>query len=387
MMNILQRILFYFANKSKKLLYLPEKLKQTQTTMKHNFGAGPCILPQEVFQEAAKAVLEFNNTGLSILEISHRSKEFEEVVAETESLVRELLNVPENYSVLFLQGGASQQFAMIPMNLLPEGGKAAYLDTGVWASKAAKEAKNFGQIEIVASSKDSNYTYIPKDFEIPADATYFHYTSNNTIYGTEIFEKPKTSIPTVVDMSSDILSREINVADFDLIYAGAQKNMGPAGVTLVIVKNDLLGKSGRTVPSIFNYNEHIKAGSMYNTPPVYSIFVSMLNLRWLKAKGGIKTIEQENIIKARTLYDEIERNPFFKGTAAVEDRSRMNITFVMDTPELEAEFLALAKERNLIGIKGHRSVGGFRASVYNALTITSINALVDAMREFEESHK
>ncbi len=386
-MNILQGILFYFANKSKKLLYLPEKLKQTQTTMKHNFGAGPCILPQEVFQEAAKAVLEFNNTGLSILEISHRSKEFEEVVAETESLVRELLNVPENYSVLFLQGGASQQFAMIPMNLLPEGGKAAYLDTGVWASKAAKEAKNFGQIEIVASSKDSNYTYIPKDFEIPADATYFHYTSNNTIYGTEIFEKPKTSIPTVVDMSSDILSREINVADFDLIYAGAQKNMGPAGVTLVIVKNDLLGKSGRTVPSIFNYNEHIKAGSMYNTPPVYSIFVSMLNLRWLKAKGGIKTIEQENIIKARTLYDEIERNPFFKGTAAVEDRSRMNITFVMDTPELEAEFLALAKERNLIGIKGHRSVGGFRASVYNALTITSINALVDAMREFEESHK
>lgn len=387
MMNILQGILFYFANKSKKLLYLPEKLKQTQTTMKHNFGAGPCILPQEVFQEAAKAVLEFNNTGLSILEISHRSKEFEEVVAETESLVRELLNVPENYSVLFLQGGASQQFAMIPMNLLPEGGKAAYLDTGVWASKAAKEAKNFGQIEIVASSKDSNYTYIPKDFEIPADATYFHYTSNNTIYGTEIFEKPKTSIPTVVDMSSDILSREINVADFVLIYAGAQKNMGPAGVTLVIVKNDLLGKSGRTVPSIFNYNEHIKAGSMYNTPPVYSIFVSMLNLRWLKAKGGIKTIEQENIIKARTLYDEIERNPFFKGTAAVEDRSRMNITFVMDTPELEAEFLALAKERNLIGIKGHRSVGGFRASVYNALTITSINALVDAMREFEESHK
>ncbi len=385
-MNILQRKLFYFANKTKKLLYLPEKLKQTQTTMKHNFGAGPCILPQEVFQEAAKAVLEFNNTGLSILEISHRSKEFEEVVAETESLVRELLNVPENYSVLFLQGGASQQFAMIPMNLLPEGGKAAYLDTGVWASKAAKEAKNFGQIEIVGSSKDSNYTYIPKDFEIPADATYFHYTSNNTIYGTEIFEKPKTSIPTVVDMSSDILSREINVADFDLIYAGAQKNMGPAGVTLVIVKNDLLGKSGRTVPSIFNYNEHIKAGSMYNTPPVYSIFVSMLNLRWLKAKGGIKTIEQENIIKARTLYDEIERNPFFKGTAAVEDRSRMNITFVMDTPELEAEFLALAKERNLIGIKGHRSVGGFRASVYNALTITSINALVDAMREFEESH-
>ena len=276
---------------------------------------------------------------------------------------------------------------MVPMNLLPQGGKAAYLDTGVWASKAAKEAKIFGQTEIVASSKDSNYTYIPKNFNIPLDAAYFHYTSNNTIYGTEIFQKPVTSVPTVVDMSSDILSREINVAEFDLIYAGAQKNMGPAGVTLVIVKNDILGKSGRDLPSMLNYQEHIKAGSMYNTPPVFSIYVSMLNLRWLKAKGGVKAIEQENIIKARTLYDEIDRNPFFKGTAAVEDRSRMNITFVMDTPELEAEFLALAKERNLIGIKGHRSVGGFRASVYNALSITSINAIVDAMREFEESHK
>ena len=355
--------------------------------MKHNFGAGPCILPQEVFLEASKAVLDFNNTGLSILEISHRSKEFEEVVKETESLVRELLHVPENYSVLFLQGGASQQFAMVPMNLLPEGGKAAYLDTGVWATKAAKEAKNFGEVVTVASSKDSNYTYIPKDFEIPLDAAYFHFTSNNTIYGTEVFATPSTTVPKVVDMSSDILSREINIEEYDLIYAGAQKNMGPAGVTLVIIKNDLLGKTGKTIASIFNYQEHIKAGSMYNTPPVYSIYVSMLNLRWLKAKGGVKAIEQENIIKARTLYDEIERNPFFKGTAAVEDRSRMNVTFVMDTPELEAEFLALAKERNLIGIKGHRSVGGFRASIYNALTITSINALVDAMKEFEESHK
>ena len=344
-------------------------------------------MPQEVFQEASKAVLDFNNTGLSILEISHRSKEFEEVVTETESLVRELLNVPENYSVLFLQGGASQQFAMVPMNLLPEGGKAAYLDTGVWATKAAKEAKNIGQVEIVASSKDSNYTYIPKDFSVPLDATYFHFTSNNTIYGTEFFAKPETTVPVVVDMSSDIFSREINVADYDLIYAGAQKNMGPAGVTLVIVKNDLLGKTGKTIPSIFNYQEHIKANSMYNTPPVFSIYVSMLNLRWLKAKGGVPTMEQENIIKARTLYDEIERNPFFKGTAAVEDRSRMNVTFVMDTPELEAEFLALAKERNLIGIKGHRSLGGFRASIYNALTITSINALVDAMKEFEERYK
>lgn len=355
--------------------------------MKHNFGAGPCILPKEVFEEASRAVIDFNGTGLSILEISHRSKEFEEVVIETEKLVRELLEVPAGYSILFLQGGASQQFAMVPMNLLPENGKASYLDTGVWATKAAKEAKKVGQVEIVASSSDKNYTYIPKDFVVPSDDAYFHYTSNNTIYGTEVFEKPNTSVTTVVDMSSDILSRTINVSEFGLIYAGAQKNMGPAGVTLVIIKDDLFAKSGRTIPTIFDYEAHAKAGSMYNTPPVFSIYVSMLNLRWLKAKGGISVIEQENIIKARTLYDEIDRNPFFKGTAAVEDRSRMNVTFVMDTPELEAEFLALAKERNLIGIKGHRSVGGFRASIYNALSISSINALVDTMREFEEKKK
>ncbi len=355
--------------------------------MKHNFGAGPCILPKEVFEEASRAVIDFNGTGLSILEISHRSKEFEEVVIETEKLVRELLKVPAGYSILFLQGGASQQFAMVPMNLLPENGKASYLDTGVWATKAAKEAKKVGQVEIVASSSDKNYNYIPKDFVVPSDAAYFHYTSNNTIYGTEVFEKPSTSVTTVVDMSSDILSRTINVSEFGLIYAGAQKNMGPAGVTLVIIKDDLFAKSGRTIPTIFDYEAHAKAGSMYNTPPVFSIYVSMLNLRWLKAKGGISVIEQENIIKARTLYDEIDRNPFFKGTAAVEDRSRMNVTFVMDTPELEAEFLALAKERNLIGIKGHRSVGGFRASIYNALSISSINALVDTMREFEEKKK
>jgi phosphoserine aminotransferase len=330
--------------------------------------------------------LNFNNTGLSILEISHRSPEFGEVVVEAERLVRELLNVPQNYSILFLQGGASQQFAMVPLNLLPEGGKAAYLDTGVWATKAAKEAKKLGQVEIVGSSSDQNYNYVPKDFVVPSDAAYFHYTANNTIYGTEVFAKPKTDIPTVVDMSSDILSREIDVREFDLIYAGAQKNMGPAGVTLVIVKDELFGKSGRTLPSMLDYELHAKAGSMYNTPPVFSIYVSMLNLRWLKAKGGIRVIEQENIIKARTLYDEIERNPFFKGTAAVEDRSRMNVTFVMDSPELEAEFLALAKERNLIGIKGHRSVGGFRASIYNALTLTSVNALVDTMKEFEDTH-
>ncbi|MBD1422960.1 3-phosphoserine/phosphohydroxythreonine transaminase [Sphingobacterium chuzhouense] len=352
--------------------------------MKHNFGAGPCILPQEVFQEASQAVIDFNNTGLSILEISHRSKEFEQVIQEAEALVRELMDVPSDYSVLFLQGGASQQFAMVPMNLLPEGGKAAYLDTGVWATKAAKEASKIGQVEIVASSSDKNYTYIPKEFSVPADAAYFHYTSNNTIYGTEVFEKPNVNLPTVVDMSSDILSRVINVADYDLIYAGAQKNMGPAGVTLVLVKNDILGKTGRIMPSIFDYQAHAKAESLYNTPPVFSIYVSMLNLRWLKEKGGISVIEQENIIKSRALYDEIERNPYFKGTANEEDRSRMNVTFVMDTPEQEAAFLKLAQERGMVGIKGHRSVGGFRASIYNALGISSINALVDVMKEFEE---
>lgn len=355
--------------------------------MKHNFGAGPCILPKEVFQQASEAVIDFNNTGLSILEISHRSKEFEAVIDETSQLVRELLAVPQGYSILFLQGGASLQFAMAPLNLLPEGGKSAYLDTGVWATKALKEAKKFGTVDVVASSIDKNYSYIPKGYAIPTDAAYFHYTSNNTIYGTEVFDRPATDLPVVVDMSSDILSREINVSDYDLIYAGAQKNMGPAGVTLVIVKDDILGKSGRVLPSMLDYQLHINGASMYNTPPVYSIFVSMLNLRWLKAKGGVAVVEQENIIKARALYDEIDRNPLFKGTAAVEDRSRMNVTFVMDTPELEAEFLALAKERNLIGIKGHRSVGGFRASIYNALPLSSVNALIDAMKEFEDLHK
>lgn len=355
--------------------------------MKHNFGAGPCILPKEVFEEASRAVLDFNGTGLSILEISHRSKEFEEVMVETERLVRELLEVPHGYSILFLQGGATQQFAMVPMNILPVQGKGAYLDTGVWATKAFKEAKKVGNMEVVASSSDRNYNYIPKDFVVPNDASYLHYTSNNTIFGTEVFNKPETSVPLVVDMSSDILSRKIKVSDYGLIYAGAQKNMGPAGVTLVIVKDDLLGHSGRELPSIFDYQAHAKAQSMLNTPPVFSIYVSMLNLRWLKAKGGIEVIEKENIIKARTLYDEIERNPFFKATAETADRSRMNVTFVMNSSEQEASFLALAKERNLIGIKGHRSVGGFRASIYNALTISSINALVDTMREFEEKNK
>jgi len=355
--------------------------------MKHNFGAGPCILPTSVFKEASEAVLNFNGTGLSILEISHRSKEFEAVMAETERLVRELLSVPQGYSILFLQGGASMQFAQVPLNLLPQGAKAAYLDTGVWASKAIKECKRIGEVEVVGSSSDQNYNYIPTEYTIPSDAAYFHFTSNNTIYGTEIFDVPETSIPLISDMSSDIFSRMIQISDYGLIYAGAQKNLGPAGLTLVIVKDELLGKTGRTLPTIFDYTSHSAAGSMYNTPPVYSIYVSMLNLRWLKAKGGVTAIEEENKVKARVLYDEIDRNSLFTGTAAKQDRSRMNVTFVTETTELEAAFLDMAKEDGLIGLKGHRSVGGFRASIYNALTINGIHALVDTMQRFEEKYK
>jgi len=351
--------------------------------MKHNFGAGPCILPQEVFKQAAQAVLDFND-GLSILEISHRTAEFENVVAEADKLVKELLNVPSGYSVLFLQGGASLQFAMVPMNLLGDGQTASYLDTGVWASKALKEAKIIGHVNVVASSKEANYTYIPKDFVIPEDSAYFHYTSNNTIYGTELFEVPQTNVPIVCDMSSDIMSRVIDVSKFGLIYAGAQKNIGPAGLTIVIVKDEIIGKIDRKNPSMLNYQSHIDNGSMYNTPPVFSIYVALLNLRWLKSKGGVVQIESENKLKAEALYREIDRNPLFKGTCKVEDRSKMNICFVMENPELEKPFLKFAEEQGIVGIKGHRSVGGFRASMYNALPITSVHALVDAMQLFEE---
>jgi phosphoserine aminotransferase len=354
--------------------------------MKHNFGAGPCILPQEVFKQAAQAVLEWDQTGLSILEVSHRTPEYEEVVAETERLVRTLLNVPAGYSVIFLQGGASLQFSMVPMNLLGDDQKAAYLDTGVWANKAIKEAKLFGEVDVVGSSKEQNYTFIPKGYEIPKDAVYFHCTSNNTIYGTEMHTFPKSPVPVVCDMSSDIFSRQVNVADFDLIYAGAQKNMGPAGVTLVIVKDEILGKIDRKIPSMLDYKIHIEGQSMYNTPPVFSIYVSMLNLKWLKAKGGVPVIEQENLAKARALYAEIDRNPLFKGTCAVEDRSNMNICFVMENPDLEKDFLKFAEDRDIVGIKGHRSVGGFRASMYNALPISSVHVLVDIMQEFAEKH-
>ncbi|MCJ0743387.1 3-phosphoserine/phosphohydroxythreonine transaminase [Pedobacter montanisoli] len=354
--------------------------------MRHNFGAGPCILPQEVFKQASQAVLDFKD-GLSILEISHRTPEFEAVVSETVSLVKELLNVPSGYSVLLLQGGASMQFAMVPMNLLPEGKSAAYLDTGVWANKAIKEVKNFGTANVVASSKDSNYSFIPKNFEVPADSAYFHYTSNNTIYGTELFDLPAVNVPVVCDMSSDIMSRTIDVSKYDLIYAGAQKNIGPAGLTIVIVKDEILGKTGRSIPSMLDYRLHIEGGSMYNTPPVFSIYTAMLNLRWLKSKGGVAEMEKDNIAKARALYTEIDRNSLFKGTCAVEDRSRMNVCFVMENPDLEKPFLKYADENGFEGLKGHRSVGGFRASMYNALPITSVHALVELMQSFEEKYK
>lgn len=354
--------------------------------MVHNFGAGPCILPQEVFKQASQAVIDFNGTGLSILEISHRTAEFEAVVDETVFLIKELLNVPNGYSVVLLQGGASLQFSMVPMNLLGENQTAAYLDTGVWASKAIKEAKIFGNVNVLASSKDQNYTYIPKDFIIPEDSAYFHFTSNNTIYGTELFSVPKSSVPVVCDMSSDILSRVINVSDFDLIYAGAQKNMGPAGVTVAIVNDEILGKIDRKIPSMLDYKVQIEGGSMYNTPPVFAIYVSMLNLRWLKSKGGVAEIEKENLAKSKTLYQEIDRNPLFKGTCRPEDRSRMNVCFVMENPELEKPFLKFTEDRDIVGLKGHRSVGGFRASIYNGLPITSVHVLIDAMQDFAEKH-
>jgi phosphoserine aminotransferase len=355
--------------------------------MKHNFGAGPGILPHEVLKQAAAAVIDFNGTGLSLLEISHRSPEFESVLNEAVKLVKELFSVPEGYSVLFLQGGASTQFALAPYNLLPEGGKGAYLETGVWANKALKEAKFFGEVEIVASSKESNFTYIPTNYTIPEDAAYFHITSNNTIYGTQMHHFPKSPVPVVCDMSSDIFSRVVNVADFGLIYAGAQKNMGPAGVTLVIVKDDLLGKTGRKIPAMFNYQVQIEGGSMYNTPPTFAIYVSMLTLNWLKSKGGVAAIQKENEAKANVLYEEIDRNPLFKAVAAGDDRSHMNVCFVTENAEHEKPFLTLCEEKGIVGLKGHRSVGGFRASIYNALPITSVYVLIDAMREFADKNK
>ncbi|WP_421750201.1 3-phosphoserine/phosphohydroxythreonine transaminase [Croceimicrobium sp.] len=352
---------------------------------KHNFSAGPCILPSEVLQEAANSVLNFDNLDLSLIEISHRSKNVVAVMDEAVALVKELLGVPEGYSVIFVQGGASLQFVMTPFNLMKaEGGKAAYLNTGTWSSKALKEAKRLGEVVEVASSKDKNFNYIPKGFSIPSDVDYFHTTSNNTIFGTQIKDFPKAEGLNVCDMSSDIFSRQINVADFDMIYAGAQKNMGPAGATVVIVKDEILGKTGRDIPAYLDYQIHIDKESMFNTPPVFSVYVSMLTLRWLKGIGGVAEMEKINQAKADLLYNEIDRNSKFYGTAEKEDRSNMNACFLAHEGVDTALFDEMWKAAGINGLNGHRSVGGYRASMYNALPLESVQVLVDVMQEFEK---
>lgn len=353
---------------------------------KHNYSAGPCILPQEVFEKSAQAILNFNNSDLSLLEISHRSKDFVAVMDDARALVLELLGLEnKGYQALFLAGGASLEFLMVPYNLMKSDGKAAYLDTGTWANNAIKEAKHFGETLIVGSSKEANYNYIPKNIEIPTDASYFHCTSNNTIFGTQMKSFPKTNVPMVCDMSSDIFSRTLDFSQFDIIYAGAQKNMGPAGTTLVVVKEEILGKTGRYIPSMLDYEKHIKAESMYNTPPVFPVYASLLTLQWLKNLGGIAAIEKINEQKAALLYSEIDRNPLFKGTAEVEDRSNMNATFVLTDESLTEKFDAMWKVAGISGLTGHRSVGGYRASMYNALPLESVQVLVDVMKELEIS--
>ncbi len=351
--------------------------------MIHNFNAGPSVLPLTVFEQAAAAVLNFNNTGLSLLEFGHRTPEFTAVMEEARLLVRELMNLDADHEVLFLHGGASTQFMQVPMNLLDAKDTAAFADTGVWSSKAIKEAKLFGKVEVACSSKEKNYSYIPKDFAVPNDAKYFHLTSNNTIFGTQWQQLPRTSNSMVADMSSDILSRVLDFNVFDLIYAGAQKNMGAAGVNIVVVNKNVLGKIKRPIPTMMDYRNHIAEGSMLNTPPVFAVYVCMLNLRWLKAEGGVPEMEKRNNVKAELLYNAIDESEIFKGTVAKEDRSKMNACFIMDDPEKEKEFLNYTRQLGIVGIKGHRSVGGFRASLYNALTRNSVEVLVQAMKDFE----
>lgn len=350
----------------------------------HNFSAGPSILAPSAYEKSIEAIQNFAGTGLSILEVSHRGKEFEAVMEETRLLVKELMHVPDNYDILFLQGGASTQFFQIPHNFLRT--SAAYTKTGVWASGAIKEAKLYGEVKVIASSEESNFSYIPKNYEIPQDVDYFHCTSNNTIYGTEMFEFPKSPVPLFCDMSSDIFSRPVNTADFSLIYAGAQKNMGPAGVTLVIVDKDMYNRrpEDRAIPSMLDYKLHGEKGSMYNTPPVFPILVSKFNLEWVKEQGGCAGMELRNKAKAELLYDAIDKSPYFRGTVATEDRSRMNVCFVFEDAwvHLEDKFNAACKEARISGIKGHRSVGGYRASLYNALPLESVQALVNVMETF-----
>ena len=353
---------------------------------KHNFYAGPSILSEYTIKNTAEAVFNFAGTGLSILEVSHRSKEFSAVIEEAAQLVKELLDVPEGYHVLFLGGGASMQFCMVPFNLLKK--KAAYLETGTWAVNAIKEAKLFGEVDVVASSKEANFSYIPKDFVIPTDADYFHFTTNNTIFGTEVRKDIDSPIPLIADMSSDIFSRPIDVSKYDVIYAGAQKNLAPAGVTIAIVKESALGQVERAIPTMLDYRTHIKKGSMFNTPPVLPIFSALQTLKYYKSLGGVAAIEKVDIEKAAKLYDAIDSSKLFVGTAAAEDRSIMNVCFVMkpEYAELEKEFVEFATSKGMVGIKGHRSVGGFRASLYNALPMESVDALVATMKEFEANH-
>ena len=348
----------------------------------HNFSAGPCILPDEVFKKASDAILDFDNS-LSLIEVSHRSTPFVNVMNKCISLVKELLNVPKGYSVLFLQGGASLQFLMVPFNLMKLNGSAAYLNTGTWSTKAINEAKLFGNTIIVGDSSDKNFNYIPKNYSVPENIDYFHFTSNNTIFGTQIKEFPKISSPIVCDMSSDIFSRKININNFDIIYAGAQKNMGPAGTTMVIVKDEALNKTGRDIPTMLNYQTHINKESMFNTPPVFSIYVSMLTLEWLKNKGGIDYIEKINNEKANLLYKEIDRNSLFTGTANTDDRSIMNVTFSILEKGKEKIFEDECLKNKISGLKGHRSVGGYRASIYNAMPINSIKTLINVMQKVE----
>ena len=353
---------------------------------KYNFNAGPSILPREVIEATASACLEFEGSGLSLIEISHRAKNFQPVMDEAVALFKELLQIPEGYSVLFLGGGASLEFCMVPYNLLEK--KAAYLNTGVWASKAEKEARLFGEVVEVASSKDRNFTYIPKGFTIPTDADYLHITSNNTIYGTELREDLDSPIPVVADMSSDIFSRPVDVSKYGLIYGGAQKNLSMAGVTFVIVKEDLLGKVSRPIPTMLDYRTHVKKGSMFNTPPVVPIYCALQNLKWIKKQGGVEAMEKRAIERSAIVYDEIDRNRLFVGTAEEDSRSRMNLTFVLkpEYQDLQDEFLAFATQQGMVGVKGHRDVGGFRASCYNAMTVEGCKALVACMKEFEAKH-
>lgn len=353
---------------------------------KHNFYAGPSILSDYTINNTIEAIKNFDGMGLSLLEVSHRSKQFTAVINEASALVKELLEVPAGYTVLWLGGGASMQFCMVPYNLLCK--KAAYLDTGVWAANAIKEAKLFGEVDVVASSKEAGYTFVPRDYVIPADADYFHFTSNNTIYGTELREDPTSPVPLVGDMSSDIFSRPVDVSKYDIIYAGAQKNLAPSGVTLVIVKDDALGRVDRVIPTMLDYRTHVKKESMFNTPPVLPIYSALQTLKWYKERGGVKKLQLADEEKAAVLYDAIDSSRMFEGTAQIESRSIMNVCFVMapEYKELEGEFIDFASERGIVGIKGHRSVGGFRASLYNALPLESVKVLTEAMKDFEKKH-